>query len=418
MEDRLDTMSTTLFAMKELLMKNGITDFPGSGQTNPSPKKKGKESQRQGKKSDISRSETTVYKNALNRESVSDFDMDLDDPEITFKSVEKAVEINRQCCNQDYSSDERIDTSDELMEVDYDIQDKFISGGASDAGNNRKQPHPEDQLPYQPTAREQADNLIRANEKNKIEMLTTPGRFCGGNNTIQLCSAVDENYMVIGMHLESNLREKIKRGEYVDFAKLLPKDKLGSGNNEGRLELINRGGQTFFVPVDHKDNGGITNFNKWEQAFRIYSNIYSKEHPERASELIQYNHVIFTAASTYVWENVYMYDREFRMHVGCYPERNWSIILQQAWSMYLKDRVNSNQSRSSNEGQLKSRKDYCKKFNRGQCTAGRSDRYEHRCFECNKFGHGVHICRRRQQNHAGSKTGGGQATASPPTGKH
>ena len=59
----------------------------------------------------------------------------------------------------------------------------------------------------------------------------------------------------------------------------------------------------------------INSFSKWEQAFRIFSNIYTKEHPNRASELIQYNHVIHTIASTYTWENVYAYDRQFRMHL-------------------------------------------------------------------------------------------------------
>ena len=119
---------------------------------------------------------------------------------------------------------------------------------------------------------------------------------------LQHSTLVDENYMVISMHLDSALRDKIKKGEYVNFSRLLPKDRLAV-NDEPKLQIVNREGQTFFVPSDH-ESSGITNFSKWEQTFRIYSNIFSREHPDRAAELIQYNHVIFTAASTYLWDNV------------------------------------------------------------------------------------------------------------------
>ena len=60
---------------------------------------------------------------------------------------------------------------------------------------------------------------------------------------------------------------------------------------------------------------------------------------ERAAELVQYNHIIHTAASTYIWDNVYVYDKEFRMHLANFPQRSWSIILQQAWAICLKDKI-------------------------------------------------------------------------------
>ena len=43
----------------------------------------------------------------------------------------------------------------------------------------------------------------------------------------------------------------------------------------------------------------------------MFANVYTKEFPSRANELIQYNHVIYMASMSYTWENVYMYDREF-----------------------------------------------------------------------------------------------------------
>ena len=208
---------------------------------------------------------------------------------------------------------------------------------------------------------------------------------------------VDKNYLVIGSHIDLSLHDKIKRGDYVDFAKLLPKDKIATAQEEHCFELVNRGGQTFFVPAERES--GVTSFQKWEQAFRIFSNIYTQEHLDRASELIQYNHVIFTAASTYQWSNVYTHDSEFRTHLSYYPERSWAIILQQAWSMHLKDQINYSQNKFGNgNGHTNSKKEACKCFNKGLCTAGRGCRYDHHCLECGKFGHGAHMCRRKSSN--------------------
>ena len=148
-------------------------------------------------------------------------------------------------------------------------------------------------------------------------------------------AACDDNYIVVGTHLEQALQLKIINHEYVDFARLSPKGNKVSREEDHRMELVSRGGFTYFVPVSDREISQITNFSKWEQAFRVYSNIYMRAYPTRASELIQYNHIIYTASCTFVWENVYTYDKEFRMHLSNYPQRSWAIILQQAWSMYL-----------------------------------------------------------------------------------
>ena len=134
------------------------------------------------------------------------------------------------------------------------------------------------------------------------------------------------------------------------------------------------------------------------QAFRIYSNIYLQAHPTWATELIQYNHIFSTASSSYHWVNVYTYDKEFHMHMAKYPLRNLSIILQQAWTMFLKDRFKgrsggetTHRGSSGNKG----RKEICLRFNQGKCTAGSSCKYDHRCLECRKFRHGEHVCRKK-----------------------
>ena len=153
---------------------------------------------------------------------------------------------------------------------------------------------------------------------------------------------VDEDYLVIGAHVDESIQSKILANKYVDFARLLPCNCL-SVEEDHRMEMINKGGMSFWVPVaDREHAGAISGFGKWEQAFRVFSNIYNTKFPERVTELIQYNHIIHTAAQTYVWENVYQYDKEFRLHISHHPQRSWSIILQQAWDLKLKEKLTHN----------------------------------------------------------------------------
>ena len=67
---------------------------------------------------------------------------------------------------------------------------------------------------------------------------------------------------------------------------------------ETEMRLVQRNGRTAYVPV--RDEVTINSFNCWEQAFRVFSNVYTREHPHKAAELIQYNHIIHSASLTYV----------------------------------------------------------------------------------------------------------------------
>ena len=165
------------------------------------------------------------------------------------------------------------------------------------------------------------------------------------------------------------------------------------------MELINKEGRPVWVPVSERDNFSINSFNRWEQAFRVYSDIYLKVHPNKAQEMIQYNHIIFTASLSFHWDNVYRYDKLFRMHMEQNPTRSWGIILQQAWALCLKDKLNVGTQSQENFRMADSRERKpkpCYKFNKGKCTYGTSCKFEHRCLVCSKFGHGSHNCRRFQ----------------------
>ena len=171
--------------------------------------------------------------------------------------------------------------------------------------------------------------MVKEAEEVKVRIQVTAGRVLVDNlnKTKKGVSAmnVDEGYIVVGAHVDESTTQKIIKGEYVDFAKLVPRDRVVA-EKDGRLEMVFRNGRTYWVPV--RDPVVISSFGKWQQAFRVFVNIYCKANPQRAVELIEYNHVIHTASTTYIWDNVYLYDKEFRLHMARNPQRSWSIILQ------------------------------------------------------------------------------------------
>ena len=114
----------------------------------------------------------------------------------------------------------------------------------------------------------------------------------------------DDDFFHLTCHIEPNLIHKVEKGEFVELEKLLPKDKYGK--SEERLEWVHRDGGTFLVPT-HRDSK-IGSFRKWEQAFRAYTTINCGANPHRSKEIWQYITVINTAATSYLWENIYNYD--------------------------------------------------------------------------------------------------------------
>ena len=161
---------------------------------------------------------------------------------------------------------------------------------------------------------DRTNQLLRDTAQGRGRMYEVPGRCCHESNChaniIQskpVYNSIDDDYILVAVHVDQGMERKIVNGDYVDFAKLIPKDRLNH-DTDHRMELVNRGGMTYFVPVSDRESTQINSFQSWEKAFRVYSHIYMRHHPERASELIEYNHLINSIANTFVWENVYAYD--------------------------------------------------------------------------------------------------------------
>ena len=143
---------------------------------------------------------------------------------------------------------------------------------------------------------------------------------------------VDKEYAIIGAHVVENQRCKIIAHKYIDFGGLIPREKVTSKGDK-QLEIVHKDGQMYFQPIAECENIGINSVAKWDQAFRIYCTVYTETHSHRTPKMLQYSHIIHHTAQLFVWDNVYAYDIDFRLHISKHPECSQGIILQQAWSM-------------------------------------------------------------------------------------
>ena len=264
------------------------------------------------------------------------------------------------------SSEEFMDTSDEMGEtntVPLNISDGQ-HGGTNIAESSEKLPTPE----------ENAARTIQDAEISKARMFDVPGKVF---NTSQ----IDEDYKMIDSHIDETIKRKIQAFKFIHLGQLLSKNRFLSDDDSQRLEIINKNGMSFLSPVSDLEIVTINSYSKWEQAFRVYSNVLTTAFPEKSTELLQYNHTIHSAAMSYHWDNVYAYDKEFRHHIARHPYRSWAIILQLASTMLLKDRIRVDGPQYSyrGNGKQQSRKEICKRFNKGRCTYGLSCKYEHHC---------------------------------------
>ena len=245
----------------------------------------------------------------------------------------------------------------------------------------------------------------------------------------------DDDFFHLTCHIDPTLIHKIENGEFIELEKLLPKDKLGSRNEENRLEWVQRDGGTFLVPAQKDSN--ISNFRRWEQAFRAYATIYCRANPHRAKEIWQYVTVINTAASSYIWDNVYNYNIIFCHLMAFNPSRSWAVTYNQMWNLSMRDPIprgnnNSgqrfggsfgnypNNSYRSNSGKGggptggathsgKKKSDYCWNFNKGvPCRFGTKCKFIERCKYCDSPSHGVNAC-----NELLKKLDGGSSTSKP-----
>ena len=292
MEDKIDSLSTAVLTMQSLLVKQGFLgrdvseDEKGEvnspkmkskrkdGSKKDKPKKTNVEKTRKGEKVanlNNSVSESTIYRNAVEfipEAQQNDCEIQsTGDPEITFKKRGRSS-----------SEDQLVDTSDELTEVDVDHFNADCEATARNEFSRNEPPRreldPAADYIHQVEASKAAlfgvkgmDNNMNVNVNGQMG-IDNQGNMIGKQFVqMQQAAVVDDNYMMVGAHVDEGIQKRIINNEYIDFARLLAKDRI-AWEEDGCMEIVHRGGSTYFVPVsDRETASGIHNFSKWEQAF-------------------------------------------------------------------------------------------------------------------------------------------------------
>lgn len=256
-------------------------------------------------------------------------------------SVKNSTGDNRTWVGSSDEDNNNLNSSDEIQEqVHLLLNSLRYSGVAENRGGEENERRPREQQEPQPSTsrrhddrrltppapmiQQRVDTLIRDAENVKARMHDFQGMNIPQNNFQERVNRagqldlsqqfvhsamVDEEYLVVAAHVDENLLKKIRNCEYVDFARLLPRDRVQQETDSRMQILTMQDGKLSCVPST--EGGIVSSFAHWEQAFSVFSNVYTREFPQRASELIEYNHIIHTAAMTYHWNNVYAYDIDF-----------------------------------------------------------------------------------------------------------
>ena len=82
---------------------------------------------------------------------------------------------------------------------------------------------------------------------------------------------IDKDYLAVGAHIDYPTKDKIIRGEYIDFGKLLPQDRI-LAEEDSHLELIVKNGRTFRMPVSESVAiNGFQDGNKYLEFTQIFT---------------------------------------------------------------------------------------------------------------------------------------------------
>ena len=292
--------------------------------------------------------------------------------------------------------------SDFIGQVRLNLQpSKAVPGQASshsepeDSGNDQPEVDPDVQAVQH--ARQIAQDKVVEAEKFRANVQVSQGMYNPENN--------DDEFFMNTCHTEESAVERISKGNFLDLNKIYPRQNNYKASQDNRMELVNKDGKTYFVPAS--DNAKrVYNHHTWQKAFRVYATIYSKANPHRAAEILQYMDVIGNAASTFAWENVAAYDYVHRQLMHQKPNRTWSKIYLQGWTMSMKDHLSYKAGggikRSTSSGK-KNNDPYCWRYNKNNCKRTNC-RYEHRCSYCGAPGHGAMNCRKKRETEGGSHT--------------
>jgi len=172
---------------------------------------------------------------------------------------------------------------------------------------------------------------------DQVPLNTTTSGSNTGNNTyfpVQIGSSLDQMHtphQIVGIasditvNVSQNIKEKTKKGEYVDLASLLTNNQ----HNDSKQKLIFQQGELILQPDQNYKK--IFSIDTWTTAFIIFTSIYCSVHQKKIQDLLKYMSMVRLGASRCANLGWKMYDEQFRLRKAQDPTSSWSSVDCELW---------------------------------------------------------------------------------------
>ena len=147
-----------------------------------------------------------------------------------------------------------VDECEALAEFQKQSEQQFINSFVENAelSGRLAKPIPNDPQPgtsgYRPPPKPHVnpekivDGIVKDMELSEARVYDVPGNH--SNSDFIHSMMVHQNYFSVALHVDCATKTKIIEGQYVDFAKLIPKDRV-IAEEDNWVQLVIKGGNTF-----------------------------------------------------------------------------------------------------------------------------------------------------------------------------
>ena len=135
--------------------------------------------------------------------------------------------------------------------------------------------------------------------------------------------------------VDKTMEDKTLRGEYIEFALLLPDTLYQSQSPEIQLRLDDSSSGPMGSPVTmvRKKKPFIDTFPKWLDAYMTYMLVLVNAYPRRALELVKYQQIISRAVAKFKGLAWLSYDQQFRRRAAYDLSLSWDKVDLELWTV-------------------------------------------------------------------------------------
>ena len=123
---------------------------------------------------------------------------------------------------------------------------------------------------------------------------------------------------------------KIKQGKFINFDLLLPQSYCPSSNDDCVVQV--GGGENAssssitLVPKSQNSKAKVLSFNLWLQAWCNFARVYVCYHGHQTDQILHYQPLMTQFDQQYIFEEFYLYNRQFRLRMASSPALRWDRI--------------------------------------------------------------------------------------------